>query len=289
MLLAERTGSADAVVIGSARGATASLETAMASFLTGERLNPQTSPSTTAGSISALVARHIGAKSGALSLSMTCGSGLQAVIYGCNLRKASGMDVLCGGVEAPLTPFTRAQFDALRLLAHHEAAFPCKPMALEGNRVVLAEGGGTLLLADEGKFAIVGWGEAMSVDGSAVTFSGDAMRKAMSGALAMAGLQKVDVVVPHAPGTQLGDRLEVEAIRAVTRDSIVYSSKWATGHALGASGLLGIATGILFLEGGQFYDPLKSATLTSAPAETVMINSAGFGGNCASVILTKVR
>ena len=276
------------VLVGSARGATSTLEAATASFLKGERLAPQTSPITTAGSISAMTARHIGAESGAMSMSMTCGTGLQALVHACHLRKHGvSQNILTGGVEAPLTPFTKAQFQSLRLLSKDQSSYPSQPLTFEGNRVVLSEGGGFLLLGEGGVFEIIGWGEAMSVEGSAVTFSQEAMERSMGLALSMSKLDTVDVVVPHAPGTQLGDRLELDAIERLMPMAKVYSSKWATGHSLGASGMLGVATALLILEGRDYSMPHLQRSASTKDADTVMVNASGFGGNCTTVILRK--
>ena len=87
-----------------------------------------------------------------------------------------------------------------------------------------------MLLGDGGRFEIIGCGEAMSVEGSAVTFSQEAMERSMGLAFSISKLDTVDVVVPHAPGTQLGDRLELDAIERLMPMAKVYSSKWATGH-----------------------------------------------------------
>lgn len=276
------------VLIGSARGATETLELATAAFLKGDRLAPQTSPVTTAGSISAMTARYIGAERGALSMSMTCGSGLQALVHACYLHQHGVLpNILVGGVEAPLTAFTRAQFQSLRLLSKEQVGYPSQPLTFDGNRVVLSEAGGFLLLGGIGRFEIIGWGEAMSVEGSAVTFSKEAMTRSMQLALAMSQLTEVDVVVPHAPGTQLGDRLELDAIEQLMPRAIVYSSKWATGHSLGASGMLGVATALLILDGGNYRMPHLSGWDSTGGAKTVMVNASGFGGNCTSVIFRR--
>lgn len=276
------------VISGSARGATQTLEVAMEAFLSGERLSPQTSPTTTAGSISAMTARHIGAKDGAVSMSMTCSSGLQAVVHACHLRELGHTSqLLVGGIEAPLTPFTKAQFNALRLLSKGDQSYPCRPLSYHGNQVVLSEGGGYLLLEESGRYEIIGWGESMSLEGSSVTFSEEAMARSMRKALQKAGIDQVDIVVPHAPGTQLGDRLEMKAILGLIPNAIIYSSKWATGHSLGASGMLGIGTAILLLEGNCYSMPHLSESMPLREIKTVMVNASGFGGNCTSVILRK--
>jgi 3-oxoacyl-(acyl-carrier-protein) synthase len=101
----------------------------------------------------------------------------------------------------------------------------------------------------------------------------------------------VDLVVAHAPGTSQGDSAEVAAARSVwgNQPPQLYSSKWLTGHTLGASGALSsvLAVGVL-QKGGvlstPYSPPLHTPVRGSTPAQVVMVNGVGFGGVAASVV-----
>ncbi|MDI5933352.1 hypothetical protein [Halomonas kalidii] len=130
---------------------------------------------------------------------------------------------------------------------------------------------------------------------------GSGAQRAMSNALAQAGLHPVDVqhLNAHATSTPLGDRSELAAIKAVFGEGVVVSAtKSATGHLLGAAGGLEAILTILALR-----DQIAPATLNLEnpdPAaagldvvrgtarrlsmEHAISNGFGFGGVNASVV-----
>jgi 3-oxoacyl-[acyl-carrier-protein] synthase II len=132
---------------------------------------------------------------------------------------------------------------------------------------------------------------------------GNGARRAMQLALAQAGIAPHDVehLNAHATSTPVGDRAEIEAIKAVFgRDGAVAvaSTKSATGHLLGAAGGVEAVFSILALR-----DQVAPATRnldTPDPAadgidliaeaarpmriEHVLSNGFGFGGVNASVL-----
>ena len=128
---------------------------------------------------------------------------------------------------------------------------------------------------------------------------------AMSGALKKAGLQPsdIDYINLHGTGTQNNDIAEGTAIRRLfdPRYPMMSSTKAFTGHTLGASGGIEAVFVLLALEHGMVFPNLRLETpmkelpfvperklVTNAGVNHVLSNSFGFGGNCSSLIFSKV-
>lgn len=282
------------LILGCARGATGTLERHHSDFSISNSIRPHTSPLTTAGNIAALAIQMNQLDWPSLTVSMTCSSAMHAVITGIEKIKAKSQHcVVVGGVESPITPFTRAQFEVLRLLSRYQNdnPNPCRPFAGDdSNRVVLAEGGALFLISDApSPHKIVGYGEAAQQLPSPVAMAGDALRKSMQMALSRATPNRsVDLVIAHAPGTSLGDPEELAAVREQLGDHPrVVSGKWITGHTLGASGAIALSQAISAFQNG--FPELPYASLddqgTRDLPRRIMINATGFGGNAATLIV----
>jgi 3-oxoacyl-[acyl-carrier-protein] synthase II len=311
------------VMVGSSRGATGLLERYHTEFLAGGegKTGPLTSPTTTLGNISNWVAQELHTEGAACEMSSTCSTSAYALGTGLAwLQAGMGKRALVGGAEAPLTDFTIAQMRALRIYASDaECELPCRPCADESprrNTMVLGEGAALLALERLDPDELARWEERMrqergevpsgsvlarvlgagfSVEAietnTSVSEEGNALRRSMRQALARAGRDAVDVVVTHTPGTALGDRAELNAIRRVfgNRLPVLTSNKWLLGHTLGASGALGIEYALLILRTQRWVDYPYPVPFQNAPCQvrTVMVNSVGFGGNAASILLSR--
>lgn len=294
------------VAMGSSRGATGLLERRIRAFASGglRAVPALTSPTTTLGSLSSWIAQRAGGHMG-VELSSTCSSSLSALgTAAAWLRSGMARSFLAGGSEAPLTAFTAAQMLALRIVSREaDEEFPCRPCALDARRNTMALGEGACVLAlelapgdasgAERLGAIRGLGFAVEPVSTPTSLSaeGTALRCAMQRALADAGLERVDVIVTHTPGTKLGDRAELSAIRAVFGGTppLLTSNKWLSGHTLGASGVLSIEYALFLLSGLRPlpYPYPVPFDQTPGAVETVMVNSVGFGGNAGSVVLSR--
>jgi 3-oxoacyl-(acyl-carrier-protein) synthase len=303
-----RGGAPCGVAVGSSRGATGLLEQHHEAFVRSpqSRLPNRTSPLTTLGNIASAVARELEVArleaDMAADLSMTCSTAAVALLTGVAwLRAGLGSRYLCGGAEAPLTPFTLEQMAAVGVLARGEfAPWPCRGgAASKPNSMVLAEGAAIVALEagaapDRTLAHLVGVGSAVERAGSltAMDSDGAGLQLAMRRALADAGLARVDAVVTHTPGTTLGDAAELAAIRAVFGDElpVLTSNKWLIGHTLGASAALSVAFAIDLLRGmptPRYPYPVPFAQQAGTrPIRSVLVNSAGFGGICVSLALT---
>lgn len=296
-----------AVNIGSSRGATSLFEHYHTEFLRGDgaRLSPHCSPRTTLGNISSWVLQDLKLGGFDLSHSVTCSTGIQALANAAAwLRSGMARRFLAGAAEAPLTPFTVAQMQALRIYTPAtEQEWPCRPCQTGrvGNTFALGEGAAVFALELVGEpnsakdVCIEGVGfasEQISTE-SSISGEGYALEKAMRNALAQTR-GDIDLVLMHAPGTELGDRAEITAITAVFGAELpaIASCKHLIGHALGASGALALhyAVNIILTNRyNPFPYPLSVKAAAPERIRRILINSAGFGGNAASVIVSNTE
>ena len=128
---------------------------------------------------------------------------------------------------------------------------------------------------------------------------------AMQGALQMSGLSptQIDYINLHGTGTANNDLSEGTAIQRIFEQVPKSSStKPYTGHTLGACAGIEAVYSILSIENGIIFPNLRFETkmkeldfspvtelLQNVEVNNVMSNSFGFGGNCSSVIFSKVN
>lgn len=290
------------VNIGSSRGATHTWESEFARFSQTGGSSPKASPYSTPGNISSNVAALLAGQSISVDHSVTCGSGLQAIANSAAwIRSGMAQTALAGGAEAPLTPFTRAQMKALKITSAADEAFPAKPLfsGTPKTGMVLGEGAAVFALsaaesAPDAPYFILGIGLANERGGSpsGITGEGYALHEAMKAALADARLQRPDVIITHAPGTDKGDAAELSAIRQLFGQNMPrpFTNKHLLGHTLGASGGLSLVLACYMLHTQRIpalpYPATGQETAVN-PIETVMVNATGFGGNAVSIVVGK--
>jgi 3-oxoacyl-(acyl-carrier-protein) synthase len=209
---------------------------------------------------------------------------------------------LVGGSEAPLTPFTIAQMQALKVYskvssrAQSRDDFPCKAMDLNKtkNTMVLGEAAALACLekgiGSNALALIEGVGYATEPLEHSVSISVDAkcFQDSMKMALGENEPRDVDAIVLHAPGTIKGDQSEYLAIKKVFGENHPYltTNKWKVGHTFGASGLLSLEMAVLMLLKQQYITgPFFKNQKQTKPLKRIMVNAVGFGGNAVSVLL----
>ncbi|MFZ4679499.1 MAG: beta-ketoacyl synthase N-terminal-like domain-containing protein [Flavobacterium sp.] len=294
------------VNIGSSRGATQLFEKHHQEFLETGRTPTLTSPTTTLGNISTWVAHDLKSKGPELSHSITCSTALHALLNGIAWLQAGMADTfLVGGSEAPLTAFTIAQMQALKIYANPKNWHPelgewaCRAFDLTKtkNSLVLGEGAAMACLeSGEHKNAlgyITGFGYATDIlqHSISITDEAECFQKSMKMALQNIALDEVDVIVMHAPGTLKGDKSEYKAIQKVFSKNLpmLTTNKWKVGHTFGASGMLNLEMAILMMQHQQFIGvPFVREQNPRKAIRNVLINAVGFGGNAVSVIVSKV-
>lgn len=286
------------LTFGSSRGATSALERFTQDFLTGERLSPSVSPVTTAGGISSTIASVIGATDIAISHSVTCSTGLHSLLNAIQwIRSGEASHFIAGASEAPLTPFTIAQMKALSIYSNG-GEFPCRPIEKRAstNTFTLGEGGVALALSevkDEAPLALIdsyGYAQEFPESPTGISKDGEGFRRSMEMALSRAKNRDIDLLFLHAPGTLDGDASELSAVRAVFGSKVPYlvSTKWCTGHTFSVSGLLSLALGLECMKRDLVPTfPYETEIQAKEPSKirSMMINSAGFGGNFVSILV----
>ncbi|TBN16531.1 beta-ketoacyl synthase N-terminal-like domain-containing protein [Hyunsoonleella pacifica] len=287
------------VNIGSSRGATGLFETYHQSFLENHKAETLSSPTTTLGNISSWVAHDLQTQGPEISHSITCSTALHSVLNGIAWINSGMCDkFLVGGSEAPLTSFTIAQMQALKIYSKETGNFPCRALDLDKtkNTMVLGEGASMICLeAGETKNALAtikGFGYATEILKHNISISSDAkcFQKSMKMALGSLNPEAIDVIVMHAPGTVKGDASEYKAIQKLFKDKIpaLTSNKWKIGHTFGASGALSLELATLMIQKQKYIDiPYLKSQKTPKTIKNIIINAVGFGGNAVSILLSK--
>ncbi len=284
--------------IGSSRGATKLFEDYYKEFLGTNKTNTLSSPTTTLGNISTWVAHDLQTKGPEISHSITCSTALHALLNGVAWINSGMTDkFLVGGSEAPLTSFTVAQMQALKIYSKGYKNYPCKALDTEKkkNTMILGEGASVACL-EQGKkvnaLAIIkGIGYATEVleHNASLSTNAQCFQDSMRMALGEVPPEDIDIIVTHTPGTVKGDLAEINAIKTIFCNKIpaLTTNKWKVGHTLGPSGMLSIELAILMLQKQQFVATPLNNSQTPKNINNILVNAVGFGGNAVSVLLSK--
>ncbi len=285
--------------IGSSRGATQLFEKYHKEFIETGKTTTLTSPTTTLGNISSWVAHDLKSAGPEISHSITCSTALHAVLNAVAwLQSGLATKFLVGGSEAPLTAFTLAQMQALKIYANEEQEFPCRAFDLNKtkNSMVLGEAASVACLelgeSQKALGYITGIGFATDDLEHNISISKEAkcFQKSMAMALQNTPLEEIDAIVMHAPGTLKGDTSEYKAIQKVFGKSLpmLTTNKWKIGHTFGASGMLNIELALLMIQHQAFIGiPYIKEPNPRKAIRNVLINAVGFGGNAVSVLVSR--
>ncbi len=285
--------------IGSSRGATQLFEKYHQEFLETGKTSTLTSPTTTLGNISSWVAHDLKNSGPEISHSITCSTALHAVLNAVAwLQSGMATKFLVGGSEAPLTAFTLAQMNALKIYAKEDSEFPCRAFDLNKtkNSMVLGEGAAVACLEigenPKALAYIEGIGYATDDIEHNISISDEAIcfQKSMKMALQNTNIEEVDAIVMHAPGTLKGDLSEYKAILKLFGENhpMLTTNKWKVGHTFGASGMLNMEMAILMMQHNHFIEvPFATKQSIRKEIKKVLINAVGFGGNAVSILLSK--
>lgn len=248
-----------------------------------------------------------------------CAAGVQAIGDAARMIRAGEADIaLCGGTEAAIDRVSLAGFAAARAVSPNAVAVEAsRPFDRDRDGFVMGEGAGLLVIETlehaQARGAVplaelVGYGtSADAYHLTAAPDDGNGAQRAMQAALAQAGIEPREVghINAHATSTPVGDRAELQAVRAVFGDAprlTISATKSATGHLLGAAGGLEAIFTVLALR-DQLAPPtlnyraadeaVGSLTIAGpdepAPLSTsyALSNGFGFGGVNASVIFRR--
>ncbi len=263
------------------------------------------------GAATELVADRLGIKNYISTISTACSSSANAIFFAARLIRQNFLDiVIAGGVDS-LTRFTLNGFNTLMILDKQY----CQPFDENRRGLNLGEGAGYVVLVSDKVAATLSRPPFCALSGysnandayhqTASSPDGTGSYLAMSGALEKAGLSPgdIDYINLHGTGTQNNDIAEGTAIKRLFDGGYpkMSSTKSFTGHTLGASGALEAVFSVLSIQHGMVYPNLRLETpmseLPFAPETRfqkgcsirhVLSNSFGFGGNCSSLVFSKV-
>ncbi len=284
--------------IGSSRGATTLFEKHHAEFLQTGKAQTLASPTTTLGNIASWVSHDLQSQGPEISHSITCSTALHALLNGVAWLRAGMVDkFLVGGSEAPLTGFTVAQMQAMKIYSKENQEYPCRAFDLEKkqNTLILGEGAAVCCLElgkKENAQALIegiGYATEILVHNTSISAEATCFQKSMQMALENTSLTEVDAIVMHAPGTKAGDLSEYKAIQKIFGEHMPFltTNKWKMGHTFGASGMLSLELALLMLQHQEFIEvPFIAKQKSRGSIKKVLVNAVGFGGNAVSILLS---
>lgn len=263
-----------------------------------------------------LIAQGLGLGGNTLALDAACASGLYAIKIACDRLQDGRADLmLAGGVNAADPLFIHMGFCALNALSKTGDS---RPFHRDADGLVPAEGAAFVALkrlADARKegdriYGVIR-GIGLSNDGRSGGFlspSSAGQVRCMQQAYAMADLDPADVqfIECHATGTVAGDAAELASLSEIfprANNLPLGSLKGNLGHLITTSGVAGLLKVLLAFEhrtipatpnaapslpalaAGGFQVPAVSAAWASENPRLAAVNSFGFGGNNAHLLV----
>lgn len=256
------------------------------------------------------IADYLGVKDFVTTISTACSSAANAVMLGSRMIKHGMLDrVIVGGVDS-LSKFTFNGFNTLMILDKEW----CKPFDENRKGLNLGEAGAFIVLESEaalkkrnGKALATVAGYANANDAYHQTASspeGFGATVAIQQALKMSGLSpsQIDYINMHGTGTPNNDQSESKATVNVFGANVpkFSSTKSFTGHTLAPAAGVEAVISILSILNNKIFPNLNFSTpisefglvpvtqVTDCNINHVLSNSFGFGGNCSSLIFSKV-
>ena len=271
------------------------------------------------GSVSDHLAETFGTKGSPISLSTACASGATAIQLGVEaIRRGEADAALCVATEGSVNPEGIVRFSLLSALStqNEPPQAASKPFSKNRDGFVMAEGAGALVLesyeAAVGRGAtilgvVAGCGELTdSFHRTRSSPDGKPIIGCVRKTLADAGMtpEQIDYINAHGTATPENDKMEYLGISAVfgerAKQIPVSSNKSMVGHTISAAGAVEAIFSLLTLEHQRIpptinYETPDPAipfdvvpnTARDARVTAVMSNSFGFGGQNASLILTR--
>ena len=271
------------------------------------------------GSVAEFLAETFGTKGSPISLSTACASGATSIQLGVESIRRGETDVaLCVATDCSVNPESLVRFSLLSALStqNDPPQAASKPFSKNRDGFVMAEGAGALVLESyDGAIArgapilgvIAGCGELTdSFHRTRSSPDGKPIIGCVRKTLADAGMtpEQIDHINAHGTATPENDKMEYLAVSAVfgerARQIPVSSNKSMVGHTISAAGAVEAIFSLLTLEhqripptiNFEIPDPTIQFDVVGnkardAQVTAVMSNSFGFGGQNASLILTR--
>ncbi|MEM9805392.1 MAG: beta-ketoacyl-ACP synthase [Cyanobacteria bacterium P01_D01_bin.56] len=250
------------------------------------------------------VAQVVGSCGPVLAPMAACATGLWALFHGYLLLQSGQCSrVVVAAVDATMTPLTLTGFRRMGAMAKNG----CYPFDCDRSGLVLGEGAAAVVLETRETAIKPSYGQILGFGLSNDAYHISSSRP--SGALAVAkqclqrsGLQPsdIDYVHAHGTGTRLNDANEAYMIGQCLPQAAISSTKGATGHTLGAAGLVGTVLSLLSLKHQclppcvGLQNPEYALNFVQAKAREAVVNYAmcssfGFGGQNAVVAIARGR
>jgi 3-oxoacyl-[acyl-carrier-protein] synthase II len=271
------------------------------------------------GSVAGYLAEKFGTKGSPISLSTACASGATAIQLGVEaIRRGETDAALCVATDGSVNIEALVRFSLLSALStqNDTPQAASKPFSKNRDGFVMAEGAGALVLesyqAAVARGAtilgiVAGCGELTdSFHRTRSSPDGKPIIGCVRNVLADAGMtpEQIDYINAHGTATPENDKMEYLSISAVfgelTPKIPVSSNKSMVGHTISAAGAVEAIFSLLTLEHQRIpptinYEIPDPAILfdvvpnkaRDARVTAVMSNSFGFGGQNASLVLTR--
>ncbi|MFE8101154.1 beta-ketoacyl-[acyl-carrier-protein] synthase family protein [Brenneria goodwinii] len=257
------------------------------------------------GDPSRFLAAYLNIDGPAYTISTACSSSARALISGRRLIDAGMVDVAIVGGADTLSRMPLNGFDSLESLSPQL----CTPFGQQRDGITIGEGAALMLIGREpDDVALLGVGESSDAHHmSAPHPEGEGAIRAIEMALQQANLQPENIgyINLHGTATRLNDQIEANVIHAIFGDATPCSStKYLTGHTLGAAGICEavicwlLLTRDLPLPPQDFSRSAQDETLPPCGLlleagqlrqPVILSNSFAFGGNNACLILGKAN
>jgi len=276
-----------------------------------DRINPFLVPMMITDMAASQISIALGLKGPNLCVTSACSSGTDAIGAAYELIKHGDTQaMIAGGSEATINPIGVSAFNALHALStrNNEPQLASRPFDTERDGFIIGEGAGTLVLenlAHAQKRGANILAEIIAYGASADAYhitqpieNGEGAARAMQVAL------KIDYINAHGTSTQLNDKMETKAIKAVFGEHAynipISSSKSMTGHLIGGAGAIEAAICIMTIQHGlipptiNLTHPDPECDLDYVPnvarraeVATALSNSFGFGGHNSVLIFRR--
>ena len=280
-----------------------------------DRINPLFIPTMIPNMAAGQVSLELGTKGPLTAVCTACAAGSNAIGDASEVIRRGDAEVMfAGGTEAPICTIAVGAFAAMRALStrNDDPAGASRPFDLDRDGFVMGEGAGVLVLEELDHARrrgariyaeLVGYGT--SSDSFHLTLpdeTGESQARAMTMALAKAGLRpdEVQYINAHGTSTQPGDISETKAIKnafgAHATKLAISSTKSMIGHCLGASGAIEAVACVLTIDRGVIHPTINLDTpdpscdldyvpnvARQAKVDVAMSNSFGFGGHDVSL------
>ncbi len=267
----------------------------------------------------ALISTHFNAKGPLSTTVAACASGLQAIGEAAEVVRRGWANVMiAGGTDALILRVSIIGFAAMNVLARNNAepAKACRPFDKTRAGLVLSEGSGVVILEDYAHAVQRGahiYAEVLGSASSSDTHSlaepdpsGENGALTLRWAIERSGLKtsEIQYIHAHGTGTPANDLAETRAIKLALGDDAqrvaISSTKAVLGHAMGASGAIGLAITAKAINQSLIPPTMNYATpdpecdldyvpnvARQANIDTALINAFGLGGQNACVVIRK--